>query len=479
MNHHASLSQSECAFPVTLSELGAVLGALVASMVTAALAWRADFGFISFSDSREGQLFELFGACAAAMLGLLFWFFQHRNPDKSPEKRVPLICFALVLLFFSFFITEFSQQSVDYTAFQRAAAAVIQGNNPYLGTKYEYPPLYAFLMTTGLQAIHAVFGANHSESGQLLFFFQQGLQLLRLALVFFLLFHLGRKMKLEPIRSALLTTALMLFNVPLFRTLKYNQTNLIILVLLLLILLLPKRQEGFKGILAALGAHLKLFPLILFLPWLLMRRMKAMIFFSLGLAVIFLLQILLFDNLVVFKEWFSFFLNRYPEYTQLRNNCLLSLFFNTFNFLKFHLYFPTGMTPLELAKIASTTTIPLFVLFFVYRGIKREQSFGRHSLSDEADWQKGFGHFSDALLLMFLISPSAWEHHYVLLLPVLMGVAAKNYGKLSKRSFIAFFLILIPPAFDLFPFSYHRLLGTLLLLSTLPITNLNPENVSS
>jgi hypothetical protein len=75
----------------------------------------------------------------------------------------------------------------------------------------------------------------------------------------------------------------------------------------------------------------------------------------------------------------------------------------------------------------------------------------------------------DAIALGLLISPVVWEHHYLLALPVLIWALANQETVAQlRRVGVSAFLIFVIPTFDIFPFSYHRLAGLLLLVATLP-----------
>jgi hypothetical protein len=72
----------------------------------------------------------------------------------------------------------------------------------------------------------------------------------------------------------------------------------------------------------------------------------------------------------------------------------------------------------------------------------------------------------DLLGLSLLISPLAWEHHYVMAVPIV--VWAVSFGGQARliRVGLATILVLCIPTFDVFPLSYHRILGLFLLLQS-------------
>ena len=65
---------------------------------------------------------------------------------------------------------------------------------------------------------------------------------------------------------------------------------------------------------------------------------------------------------------------------------------------------------------------------------------------------------------MMLLSPVAWEHHYVWALPLVVLVAARRWERHPLTIAAIVVLIGALPTFDVYPLSYHRLVGLLWLL---------------
>jgi hypothetical protein len=73
-------------------------------------------------------------------------------------------------------------------------------------------------------------------------------------------------------------------------------------------------------------------------------------------------------------------------------------------------------------------------------------------------------HGADALAFGLLVSPSAWEHHYVLAMPLVIWTIAMRGLARPWIVGIGVLRTLVVPTFDAFPLSYHRIVGLLLLL---------------
>jgi hypothetical protein len=70
----------------------------------------------------------------------------------------------------------------------------------------------------------------------------------------------------------------------------------------------------------------------------------------------------------------------------------------------------------------------------------------------------------DALALGLMTSPVVWEHHYVLAIPLVIWAFATQGMARPWQVGIGAFLIFAIPTFDVFPLSYHRILGLLFLV---------------
>jgi hypothetical protein len=75
------------------------------------------------------------------------------------------------------------------------------------------------------------------------------------------------------------------------------------------------------------------------------------------------------------------------------------------------------------------------------------------------------GHVVDSVALMLLLSPMVWEHHYVLALPLAVWAVATQGSSRPWPIGLALVLMFAVPTFDVFPLSYHRIAGLLMLVA--------------
>ncbi len=416
------------------------------------------------------QLF-VFSASGALSLVLAGKVWQQRH--GSLQSILPFGLGVLVAFHYLAIMRQHATRSWDYRCYEEAAQAIANGTNPY-GSCYIYFPTPAQAMAMierfGLW-LATYLGLEKFSSGaatwDLVFYFYEATQLLLVILAFTLCYCLARTVGLQQRYAALLVTALFLFNNPLLATLKHNQVNLWVLDLMLLALLGVKRYPILSGLAVAVGVHIKIYPLALLLPWALKRQWRAGISAGIGLGGIFLVQTSGGRELTLWRHFLAF-ADSFPLGTFFRDNSLHSLVYNTLGHLKWLLgdgSFPVNELYVSRLVLAG---MGFFGLLYLGRFVRRERGeAGIYSNNGNLDLAL-FGHAMDAIALALIASPVVWEHHYLLALPlVIWGVARAQNERQLWRVGLSAFLIFVVPTFDLYPFSYHRLAGLLLLMTTL------------
>jgi hypothetical protein len=448
---------------------------ILGSLILPVIVWVPNLEIVRNSAGKTYELTELFGFFAS--IGLIIVAYVELKSRKKALfiGSIPVILLLVVSFNYLFIITEFSAKSWDYTCYEKAAQAIAHGENPY-GThhRYLYPPLPGQAMAALSRTIDRVikipeFDGESRDSWTLVFYLYQCCQFLLIILGFYLSFRLLREGGLSDTSASLIVTVLFLFNNPLIRTLKYNQVNLWILDLILLALLLLRRMPSVAGLAIAVAGHIKLYPLIMLVPLALTRRFRAVAAAVCGLLAVILIQT---DFLRDWSLWIQFFdyAKHFPRGTLFRDNSIHSIMYNTFRFIGH------GAQPDKelLAKDAGAATIVVSIIliaWFVIRYIERERLYSAHKtdtvVPKGAIFENSFrlqGHLVDAIALMLLLSPMVWEHHYVFAMPVILLAVILIGRRKPAQVAICAFLMLGLPTFDVFPFSYHRIAGLLMLL---------------
>lgn len=425
---------------------------------------------VNFTYGPASLPFELFGFSASLWLGLLALL--RLRGKKTPQDFLLGILPVLVGFTFLTIIPELSYlKSWDYACYEQAARAISDGISPYNGC-YLYPPLLAQVLSFGFRGIE-FFGQNSSSgeidaSWSLLYYFFQTAQFFAIILLYFLSERFAQQNRLGKL-SAFLVSGLLLFNNPLFRTLRHNQINIFLLDLILLSLVFYSTRPFLSGIALGVAGHLKLYSLLMIIPFAIGKRWKVL----LGIAF----AIILFTLLALTTEWRGF-LDTWDKTlvfdVYLRNNSLLSIAANSFRVVGIESPLAATWIYLILAGLG--------IIYFTFRYWQREKGVSPRA-------ERLPAHLIDMLALTIWISPITWEHHYLMAIPLLIWAFANLPGAtdlLHGKSLniqglwlvASAVLMLVIPTFDLFFFSYHRLAGLIIwIVITHPRDNASTENL--
>jgi len=242
---------------------------------------------------------------------------------------------------------------------------------------------------------------------------------------------------------------------PLMATLRLGQVNIIVINLLLLVWLGLKRgrHPASVGIPLAFATILKLNPAIFFVYLLLKKRYKEIAW---GLGILLLLLVFSFVILPqnVWGDWITNVLSPgFGEVIRGLNPASTSnQGINGFTARTF-LGLDKRIEPIVDSPVVGRTlaymlslVVGLPIIFLTYKS-------GKLGKGEDA-WDQEFSLF---LILMFLVSPLAWDHHLVFLIaPILIAVSnlINKWDELKNRWLWALFLITSVVAIS-YPFPYN------------------------
>lgn len=420
----------------------------------------------------DSQPFELFGLFISIVLVVATWLNVRKLEKKTLITLIPVVLPLLVGLQILFFLLEDSHpQSGDYLCYENAAQAVVSGLNPYnVYLKcYLYPPIQAQVLAFLYHVVNGwlLFSPGDSQKAwTIVFYFYQSAQFLQILLAYYLTYQLAQKMGLRVVPASLIVAAIFLFNNPLVRTIKFNQINVWILNCFLLAILWVPRQPFLSGLAVALGAHIKLYTFSLLLPWTLTKQWRAISGVIVGFSSILILQSGFGQNLTLWQQFLDYFTERVQKPSNYRNSGIWSFIYNAakiparFADESFFNFVPVVVAAINL----------LIVAWFILRVLKREKIYSelvKVNDSNRRAWNetyRHFGHAIDAVALGLLISPSVWEHHYVIAIPLALWAIVTRRLDQPWLVGIGVFLIFCLPTFDIFPLAHHRMLGLLILV---------------
>jgi len=448
------------------------------SVVLPIVLWPLNLSFISrtYDGSVPGMVdtepFELFGLFMSVVL-IIYSYIKFKVRKRTILKSFILVILPLLVsLNILWLLVETSYlKASDYLCYENAARSIVNGLDPYLAEPkcYLYPPLSAQVLAFLYKVVsltHLLPRGDILKTWNTVFYLYECGQFFQIILAYYLTYHLARRMGLKNTLASLIVSALFLFNQPLFRTIKFDQINVWVLNTFLLALIFLRSRPFVSGLAVALGAHIKLYTLALLLPWSFIKRRRAILGVIVGFSAILLIQTDWGQDWTLWQQFLIYFRN--PEKpTNYRNSSIWSLVDNLFKI-------PATLTHtsnFDFVPVIVTAINLLIVLWFVVRIIKREIGY-RELKRDSSSGNRQppndlftiYGHSIDAIALGLLISPSVWEHHYVIAIPIALWAIVIGQWDRPKLVGVGTFLIFCLPTFDVFPLGHIRMVGLLILV---------------
>jgi Glycosyltransferase family 87 len=434
----------------------------IVAVIVPLLLERLHLPIVSNTYTAEQEIFELFGLSAGLMIFFNTLWELKRLAPRRWEEALPVLLPAGVALLYLLIFCEYPTRSYDYNCYERAANEMLAGRNPYKGCYY-YPPLLAQALALGSHLVDSAKGLLGAKlaaerKSQTLFYLYECIQFGLILVIFRLCVAFARRVRLPHVAGLVLVTALFALNNPLLRCFRHNQGNTWVLMFLMAAILLAERRPGLAGASAALGAHVKLYPLALLGPWMLMRRWRALFGTVLAAGAILAVQAEYGKGVVLWRQYIAAF-PTFPRGSYYRDNSIHSLVHNALRLLGDYNSVSSPRFQADLSKWTAAITLVLLAWLLV-RFVQRERIFA----GKEREGMRLTAHSMDAIAAMLIVSPMVWEHHYVLILPVIIWAAAAVGREHPWALGAATFLMICMPTFDLFPLSSHRLAGLLWLL---------------
>lgn len=420
--------------------------------------------FVSMSYGETFLPYELLGLTAGAAILAIGAVELRRRRGAGLAERIAVVVPCLLALQVVTLNTEYAQRRFDYDCYEYAGRALLAGESPYrAGLIYLYPPLTAQTFAAAHTAVARVsegmgLAADREDVWDRVFYLYQCAQVLLVLGAYFLLLRLGRDLGLVSSWAPVLVGVLLVFDNPVFRTLRHGQINLWVLNLALIGLVFVRRRPAVAGAAIALAGHVKLYPLGLLLPVLLCGHWRAVAWTAAAFAAIVGLGSDWGRDWTLWSQWVALASADFPGEVAFRNNSLHSIAFNASTLL----FGGSG----EGAGVRWAVRLGTlgFGVWALQRLVAREQ-IRRYAADPAIDARCLAAHGADALAFALLASPSVWEHHYVMALPLaLVAVVAQGVARPGLVT-LGVFLALAMPTFDVFPIGYHRMAGLILLLA--------------
>ena len=404
------------------------------------------------------QLFNVFSFCIWCVLFIAAYREIKAHPGISLEMGFLILLPLFVSFFFLILIIEYGAKSWDYEQYENAFRAIVQGENPYNSERYLYPPFFAQMMANVYSVGSMFLHPTRINLWLFVFYIHQCAQFFLSNIAYQLSSRFAARIGYSDLQNKLIVTGLFLFNFPLVRTLHLNQINLYVLNAILIALLALNRFPFLSGAAVAIGGLIKLYPLSMGVPLLLMKKWKVLLGAFVSGILIILLQTNFGRDLSLWKEFVLFFLS-FPSEREsslwIRNTTPLSMAINLVRF--------TGLPESIIPPVVIISTL-VVLTWIVLRFYQREKIYQSLPSRPAAEMYRNFGNLTDFSSLALLVTPSAWDHHFVIVLPLALWAIALRAKDKPGWLGIAIACIFILPPVDIFPFSYLRMFGVVALL---------------
>jgi hypothetical protein len=425
-----------------------------------------DWAVVRATSTTQEHLFGLFGLCV--FFAILYAAYTDYRSLSAPSLRNLILIGIpfLVCLFMLAAVAELSQKSWDYKQYEAAFRAAAAGDNPYRSTRYLYPPFFAETMIAVYRLGGVLLPWIGMETGEaslwmFVFYIHQCALLFALLCSYHLSLRFAETAGLNPLTRVFFVSGLFLFNVPVLRTILYNQVNFYILVSLLLPVVALNRRPFLSGAAIAAGGLIKLYPFALVAPLLATQKWKVLTGVLAGCVFIVALGTNLFRDLTLWKQFILFYLS-FPverESAWFRNSSILSFLRNLLEILRAPDVALTPLFGLVAILILGWIALRFFQRERLYAPPQADSTPAAGNVSP-----RDIGHLMDFSVLSLLIAPSAWEHHYVLAIPLAIWAFALSRKTSPGLLVVALTFVFIMPVFNVFPLSYLRTAGLILLL---------------
>ena len=328
----------------------------------------------------------------------------------------------------------------DFGAYFLAAVDMSQGQ-PIAQDRwrqYLYPPLLATLLAPMVPL-------GMDRAAQLFHLLNYGALLLLLILLYLTL----QRFRFSTELAAIALLGMLVANVPLSQTLYYRQINLHVANLVLLSILLFGTHNFGSAFALSLAIHLKVYPLVLVLPFLYGKEWRWCLWFvTAHLLIVGATSAL--NSPRYYVECFRQ-LSRLSE-TSLQNASVDSLLYHTLRLLQLP---PRPWGSIIAHGVRLVWAVGILTVW--------GQLLHRDLFEETGSWGVVLNSYVILPVMMLAVSPSIWSHHFVfLMLPMLVWISVLREAWEFWLYGFAYAFMFLFPTYAIYPVSYVRLLALLL-----------------
>jgi hypothetical protein len=379
---------------------------LIASLAVPLILWRWPIWLTQTAGSGFYQVFYTQGFILAG--GLILLARYHYDVGLFRLERLPELLLLIACIVQVQFATILVGISYDYTAYAIAADRLNAGLM-YAGGQYFYSPLFAGVLQAIKSGLASVLIAQSAQDiDSLRFYLYQSTLLYFSFAIIFALYKFGKQRGLTPLTSAAISSGLMIASFPLLRAFEFNQASIIIAFLTVCSFLYFERPV-IVGLCIAAAGSIKLYPFIALVFFIQSRQWKYLIA-TLSWSVVLVAIGIVLTGLGPWSEFVE----------------------TTMQVIKEGAYQGKGNASITegLSTIANALGLP--ILSTIAKGILVIAVFAVSFLAVRESAK------SEHLLLVILsvsslagltLSPVLWQHHFLIVLSVLMYAYAADVDR--------------------------------------------------
>lgn len=403
-----------------------------------------------------GRVFQIWGWGTTVLLFLWMWCDLWKPQFKQwdvTENTIAVIFPFFVGVFLLNLICQTPFFADDFTYFRVTSEAMMAGGNPYTVAQFPqcFPPPILYIYSGLYEFAHYLLSFAQFEyrtpgaEWAIVFFFTMVLQWASFLCLTLLAVEFCKRLGLGKLESMGLSLLVLFASCPTWSTYHFLQPLPFVVSTILAAILLMDRYPGLAGFVAALGALIKVYPVMFFWPWLMLRRWWAIVVFVVIVGLVLMLDYM-GHRIWFWQEWLNFLFND-PQLTSgvtaFRNNNIPAVVQNTMMMMH---------APVVWILAVKWTIRAGIVGWFAWR------AWRRYRLG-----QDFMGHVIDALAFPLFMSPDVWEHGYMFAIPVWLywTVFHVRRGRSMVAPMVMFLLMFGLPVMSWFPVSYSRLVGML------------------
>jgi hypothetical protein len=357
-------------------------------------------------------------------LSLIFWRILYDNRKDTISQSFPIVIFMLALFaaILVYWPIRNSYDEMDFVAFKYAIEDVRRTPDGSIYTRgHPYPPLMTQILTVSYGLLDSISrfagrgGITEHIGWSLVHNWYGTLQITSIAVIMVVSYFFSLRLGLSK-NTAVVLSVCLLFSSPIQSGIGISNISIFVACAALVAIALPQKFWFVSAIVVAIGFHLKIYPAVIGIAWIIVRRWREaysavivgciIAFISAGLGANWNIWVSFVERLAFVKElWIGYGLD------------ITSLLTRSTNFAGI------VVSANVIAIIASICKLLIFI-WFLYRLVLREWLTKSRRVPFDTDTFRFVGHATDFLTASLFLSPIVWDHHYTIAIPLALWLVA-------------------------------------------------------